>query len=65
LSCLWLNSKQKKEGLDYDRCGFPALGVDEFLKGKKSVSRLDASEVEFKQAELPATTQIMVLKPAL
>jgi len=48
-----------------DKCAFPIAGVDEFLKGKKGVSRLDASEIEFKQAELPATTQIIVLKPAL
>jgi L-ascorbate metabolism protein UlaG (beta-lactamase superfamily) len=48
-----------------DKCAYPIAGVDEFLKGKKGVSRLDASEVEFKQGELPATTQIMVLKSAL
>ena len=49
-----------------DRCsGFPVSGVDEFLRGKKDVSRLDASEVEFKQGELPASTQIIVLKSAL
>ena len=48
-----------------DKCAFPIAGVDEFLKGKKGVSRLDASEVEFKQGALPATTQIMVLKSAL
>jgi len=49
-----------------DRCsGFPVSGVDEFLRGKKDVSRLDASEVEFKQEELPASTQIIVLKSAL
>jgi L-ascorbate metabolism protein UlaG (beta-lactamase superfamily) len=40
-------------------------GVDEFLRGKTNVRRLDASEVEFKRGELPATSQIMVLKPAL
>jgi len=39
--------------------------VDEFIKGKEGVSRLDTSEVEFKQGELPATTKIVVLKPAL
>ena len=39
--------------------------VDEFLRGKGDVSRLSASEVEFKQGELPATTQIIVLKSAL
>jgi hypothetical protein len=40
-------------------------GVDDFLKGKKNINRVDASEVEFKAGKLPAETQIMVLKPAL
>jgi len=48
-----------------DKCTFPLAGVDEFLQGKEGVSRLDTSEVEFKQGELPATTKIVVLKPAL
>ncbi len=48
-----------------DKCVFPIAGVDEFLQGKEGVSRLDASEVEFKQGELPATTKAVVLKPAL
>ncbi len=49
-----------------DKCSsFPVSGVDEFLQGKKDVSQLDASEVEFKQGELPASTQIIVLKSAL
>jgi len=48
-----------------DKCTFPIAGVDEFLQGKEGVSRPDASEVEFKQGELPASTQIIVLKPAL
>ena len=49
-----------------DRCSsFPVAGVDEFLQGKTGVSQPDASEAEFKQGELPGTTQIMVLKPAL
>jgi len=48
-----------------DRYSGPISNADEFLKGKEGVSRLDASEIEFKQAELPATTQIIVLKPAL
>ena len=47
------------------KCGFPIAKVDEFLRGKEKVSRLDASEVEFKQGELPAATQIIVLKSAL
>jgi len=48
-----------------DKCAFPIAGVDEFLQGKENVSRLDVSELEFKQAELPATTKTVVLKPAL
>jgi L-ascorbate metabolism protein UlaG (beta-lactamase superfamily) len=48
-----------------DKFGLPIAGVDEFLRGKKEVSRLDASEVEFKRGELPAHTQIIVLKSAL
>ena len=48
-----------------DKCHFPIDGVDKFLKGKKNVSQLDASEAEFKPGELPAITKIVVLKPAL
>jgi len=48
-----------------DRCAFPIAGVEEFLRGKKEVSRLDASQVEFKAGELPPSTKIIVLKPAL
>ncbi len=48
-----------------DRCGFPIAGVDDFLQGKERVSRRDSSEAEFKAGELPAMTQITVLKPAL
>jgi len=47
------------------KCDFPIAGVEQFLQGKKEVSRLDASEVEFKSGELPPATQIIVLKPAL
>ena len=44
--------------------GIPNIaGVDEFLEGKTNVSRLGTSEAEFR--ELPTTTQILVLKPAL
>ena len=48
-----------------DKCSFPIAGVDEFLHGKEGVSRLDTSEVEFKQGGLPVTTKTVVLKPAL
>ncbi len=47
-----------------DKCAFPIAGVDEFLRGKDNVTRLDSSEVEFQAGGLPASTQIMVLKPA-
>jgi len=49
-----------------ERCdSFPVAGVDDFLQGKTGVSRSDTSEVELKQGGLPATTQVIVLKPAL
>lgn len=46
-------------------CPFPISGVDKFLQGKKNVSRLDVSEVDFKPGKLPANPQIIVLKAAL
>jgi len=48
-----------------NKCNFPISGVDEFIKGKSNVTQPDASEVEFKAGELPASAQIIVLKPAL
>lgn len=48
-----------------NKCTFPIAGVDEFLRGKTNVSHFDTSEVKFKQGELPASTEIVVLKPAL
>ena len=47
------------------KCDFPIAGVEEFLRGKKDISQPDASEVEFRAGEMPPTTQIIVLKPAL
>ena len=45
---------------------FPEIAsVDKFLQGKTNISQMDSSEVEFKQGELPASTQIIVLKSAL
>ena len=44
--------------------GIPGIsGVDGFINGKDNVTRLDSSEIEFKQP-LP-TSQILVLRPAL
>ena len=49
-----------------DRCpGFPVSGVDEFIKGKTNVTRLDVSEAEFKAGVLPESAQVIVLEPAL
>lgn len=51
----------KTDKLNDDHLG----GVDEFLKGKRNVSRLDTSELEFTPGNLPGKTQIIVLKSAL
>jgi len=48
-----------------DKCFLPIADADEFLQGKENIVRLSASEAEFKQGELPAKTQIIVLKSAL
>ena len=48
-----------------DKLDYPVSGVDGFLQGKENIVRLSAAEVEFKQGELPAQTQIIVLKSAL
>jgi len=47
------------------KCAFPIAEVDEFLRGKRNVSRMDSSEADFSREKLPAATQIVVLKPAL
>lgn len=49
-----------------ERCpNFPVATVDDFIKGKSNVTRLEVSEVEFKAGVLPAAAQIVVLTPAL
>ena len=48
-----------------DKLDFPISGVDEFLKGKTNVTRVDGSEIEIKAGELPGSARIMVLKAAL
>jgi hypothetical protein len=48
-----------------DKCAFPIARVDEFLNGKERVTQLETSERNFKSEELPASTQIIVLKSAL
>jgi len=48
-----------------DKCLFPITGVEEFLKGKEVVHRVDSSELEIKKESLPVETEIFVLQHAL
>ncbi len=48
-----------------EKMDFPIAGVDEFIKGKSHVTRVNGSEIELKAGTLPAATQIMVLKASL
>jgi len=46
-------------------CTYPIAGVEDFLKGKKDVRRVEDSEAGFEQGRLPAATEIVLLQPAL
>lgn len=46
------------------KCDFPITGVEDFIRGKRNVRRIASSEIEFKFGELPAATEIVVLKSA-
>jgi L-ascorbate metabolism protein UlaG (beta-lactamase superfamily) len=48
-----------------DKCTLPISGVDEFLKGKSGIRKLDSSEIEVKAGSLPQTAEIVVLKHAM
>ena len=48
-----------------ERCNFLVSTVEDFLKGKKNVTRMDSSEIELVAGKLPAETKIIILKPAL
>jgi len=48
-----------------DKMSFPISGVDEFLRGKSKVTRVNGSEIEIQAGKLPAAAQIMVLKASL
>jgi L-ascorbate metabolism protein UlaG (beta-lactamase superfamily) len=49
-----------------DRCpGFPVAGVEDFTRGRQQVKVSADSEVELKKEQLPATTETVVLPPAL
>jgi len=47
------------------KCAFPISGVEEFLKGKEAVKRIEGSEVEVEASKLPAVPEVWVLSPAL
>jgi L-ascorbate metabolism protein UlaG (beta-lactamase superfamily) len=42
---------------------YPIKGVEDFLRGKINIRRLDSNEVEIKENSLPAETEIVVLQP--
>ena len=48
-----------------EKCGFPITVVDDFLAGKTNAKRLDKSEIEITRDNLPASTEIQVLKFAM
>jgi len=47
------------------RCAYPIADVEDFLKGKKNVRKVEDSEVEFERERLPAATEIVLPQPAL
>jgi L-ascorbate metabolism protein UlaG (beta-lactamase superfamily) len=48
-----------------DKTSLPISGLEEFLKDKQNVTRLDTSEVAFTRAGLPSSPTIIVLQPSL
>lgn len=47
------------------KCTYPIADVEDFLKGKKNVRRIDNSEVDFEVEKLPANTEILILHPSM
>ncbi len=47
------------------KCAYPIADVEDFLKGKKNVRRIDNSEVDFEVEKLPANTEILILRPSM
>ncbi len=45
------------------QCTYPIAGVDDFLRGKGNVKKIDLSEIEFRLEKLPRITEIVILKP--
>lgn len=48
-----------------EKCGFPIAPVEDFLKGKSNVKRLNSSETTFSKATLPQQMEIVVFDHAL
>jgi L-ascorbate metabolism protein UlaG (beta-lactamase superfamily) len=48
-----------------DKCSFLSGGVEEFIRGKTNVTRVDGSEISLSLPDLPTGPQIMILKSAL
>jgi L-ascorbate metabolism protein UlaG (beta-lactamase superfamily) len=47
------------------KCEFPITTADDFLAGKTNAKKLDTSEIEITKENLPASTEIQVLKFAM
>ncbi|MDP8256054.1 MAG: MBL fold metallo-hydrolase [Candidatus Alcyoniella australis] len=47
-----------------DKCGFPIAGVDEFVKGKARVQRIDSDAIEVEADKLPGEPEVKVLNHA-
>ena len=47
------------------QCDFPISDVEEFLKGKARVRRLDTTEIELSQSGLPKENEVIVFKHSL
>jgi len=47
------------------KCGYPIVGVEDFLEGRKNVRRIGGSEMAIKKDQLPAATETVILEPAL
>ena len=48
-----------------EKCNFPIVGVEEFLKGWKEIRRMTSSETELEAKKLPSKTEVIVLQHAL
>lgn len=47
------------------KCSYPTAGIENLLKGKMDVRKAAGSEVVLERGKLPATTEIVLLQPAL